>query len=80
METLTARGKVSDDAKLVLDLPNAFKGATVEVEYSVKRVPDKFADKKELERFVDSVYGSITDPTFERPPQGEMPPAPSFDQ
>lgn len=80
MKALTARGKVSENAKLVLELHASFKGETVEVTYEVKRIESERPSKEEWTRYVNSVYGCITDPAFERPPQPEMPPAPRFDE
>jgi len=80
-ETLVVWAKVSPDAKLVLDVPDSFKGKMVSVRCTLTDDPEVPRDKKGWPiGFWDSVYGSITDPTFERPPQGEMPPAPNFDE
>jgi hypothetical protein len=82
METLIVTTKVADDGKITIPAPGSHCGDDVEVYYQLKKLnKDEPVDKFGWPiGFWDKVYGSITDPKFERPPQGELPPVPNLDE
>jgi hypothetical protein len=71
METVKVTTKVSEDGKLTLTVPEAFKGMEVNVTLEIeKKKPDVPRDKNGWPiGFWEELYGSISDPKFERPPQ-----------
>jgi hypothetical protein len=70
---LTAQ--VGADGVLTLRVPlgreDANKTVRVVVETVEEATVGPVMTQEEWARFVESIAGSITDPTFERPPQGE---------
>jgi hypothetical protein len=65
------RSTVSDDGVLHLDVPVGAEEANREVQVTVESLrPGKAMTQEEWREFVLATGGSITDPTFERPPQG----------
>ena len=80
METLSARTRISDDARLVVEVPMALRGAEVEVVVVLQKAPSATPSESlgwPL-GFFDRVCGSITDENFKRWPQGSPDPPPSF--
>jgi hypothetical protein len=71
MTRIVVTAKVGPDGGLHLILPLA--AADQEVRVTIDPVPSKKAmTEDEWRAFILSTAGSITDPTFERPPQGEL--------
>jgi hypothetical protein len=78
METLTATTKVSDAGTVTLPAPHGLKGSTVRVDYSIapQQTTEPLDDKGWPIDFFEKYAGCITDPRFERLPQGEAEPIP----
>jgi hypothetical protein len=73
MNRIVVRSKVGADGVLHLTLPLEAGDADQEVQVTVEPVPSKkVMTPEEWRTFVMEMAGSITDPTFERPPQGEL--------
>ena len=71
MTPIVLTSKVGPDGMLHLTLPLA--AADQDVRVTVEPVvPKKEMTPEEWRAFILSTAGSITDPTFERPPQGEL--------
>ena len=70
MNRMVVKSKVGSDGVLHLTLPVGVEEADKEVQITVEPItPKKVMSQEEWEAWVDSMAGSITDPTFERPPQ-----------
>lgn len=66
--------QVGADGVLTLSVPLGREDANKTVRVVVETLDWPTApitDPEEWHRFLDQIAGSITDPTFERPPQGE---------
>ena len=68
MTTIHTTARVGPDGTITIPVGDAEVGKEVEV--TVKSAPPKMT-QKEWEDFIDRTAGSIDDPTFERPPQGD---------
>ncbi len=81
METITARTKISDDGRLAVAVPTAFRGAEVEVVIVVQKTGANAASQSLgwPTGFFEHVCGSISDDNFKRWPQGTPNPPPSFE-
>ncbi len=72
MNRMVVQSRVGSDGVLHLTLPVGVEEADKEVQVTVEPMPPKKAmTQEEWRAFVLSTAGSVTDPTFERPPQGE---------
>ena len=78
METLTVKSHVGKDGVLKLELPVHSVDVDVDVVVVVSPVHEGVVNKNEgpaagkwLRAHVHKTHGSIKDPTFVRPPQGE---------
>jgi hypothetical protein len=70
MKRRVVTSKVGSDGVLHLTLPLGAEEADKEVLITVDlATPKKVMTQEEWEAWVDSMAGSIPDPTFERPPQ-----------
>jgi hypothetical protein len=73
MIRLVVKSKVGSDGILHLELPLGVEEADTEVRVTVEPVAAKKPiTQEEWRAWVDSMAGSITDLTFERPPQGDF--------
>ncbi|MDZ4683883.1 MAG: hypothetical protein SH850_02265 [Planctomycetaceae bacterium] len=71
MNRMVVKSTVGSDGVLHLDLPMGPDEANAEVQVTVEPVANQPMTPKEWRAWVQSLAGSVTDPTFERPPQGE---------
>ena len=71
MNRMVVKSRVGSDGILHLELPVGLEEADKEVQVTVEPTPPTMT-QAEWEAFVDSMAGSITDPTFVRHPQGEL--------
>ncbi len=71
MNRTIVKSTVGSDGVLHLDLPLGAKEANAEVQITVEPVAKKPMTPEEWRVWVQSMAGNVTDPTFERPPQGE---------
>ena len=69
MTTIRTIARVGNDGNIVI--PVGPEEAGVEVEVTITRARPKMT-QAEWEALIDRTAGSITDPTFVRPPQGEF--------
>jgi len=73
MNRIVVKSKIGGDGVLHLDLPVGLAEADREVQVTVESIGTKTPmTQEEWRAFVLATAGSITDPTFERPPQGEF--------
>jgi hypothetical protein len=73
MNRMVVKSRVGSDGVLHLALPVGMEEADKEVQVTVElTTPKKEMTQEEWEAWVDSMAGSITDPTFIRHPQGEL--------
>jgi hypothetical protein len=73
MNRMIVRSRVGADGVLRLTVPVGKEEADREVQVVVEPVgPKEPMTQEEWAAWVESMAGSITDPTFERPPQGEF--------
>jgi hypothetical protein len=73
MNRIVVTTTVGNDGNLHLDLPLGADEAGKEVQVTVEPIAaDKLPTQEEWRAFVVATAGSVTDPTFERPPQGEF--------
>ncbi len=72
MNRMVVKSRVGSDGVLHLALPVGVEEADKEVQVTVEPItPKKEMTQEEWRAFILSTAGSVTDPTFERPPQGE---------
>ncbi len=72
MNRISTQSRVGSDGVLYLTLPLGIEQADKEVWVTVDPITStKAMTRDQWQAFVLSTAGSITDPTFERPPQGE---------
>jgi hypothetical protein len=76
--TLFVTTTVPPNGKLVLDVPERFKGEPIKVEYKVTKAERRPKTPEEWRKFLDEV--TIDNESFVAPPDFEMPPAPNFDE
>jgi hypothetical protein len=77
---MVLKSKVGSDGVLHLALPVGVEEADKEVLITVEPItPKKEETQEEWEAWVDSMAGSITDPTFIRHPQPELEERDSFE-
>lgn len=80
MNPIVVKSKVGGDGVLHLALPVGAEEANKEVQITVESItPKKAMTQQEWEAWVDSMAGSIPDPTFMRHPQGELEERDSFE-
>ncbi|HBI43365.1 MAG TPA: hypothetical protein DDY78_10995 [Planctomycetales bacterium] len=80
MNRMVLKSKVGSDGVLHLALPVGVEEADKEVLITVEPItPKKEETQEEWEAWVDSMAGSITDPTFIRHPQPELEERDSFE-
>lgn len=80
MNRMVVTSKVGSDGVLHLALPVGLEEADKEVQITVEPIaPDEEMTQAEWEAWVDSMAGSITDPTFIRHPQPELEERDSFE-
>jgi hypothetical protein len=77
MNKMVLSSRVGPDGVLDLKVPLAPSDANQSVRVTVEPLTDakdaaKLMSREEWLRFVESTAGTITDPTFERPPQGDF--------
>ena len=68
MTTITKHAKVDANGNVVVPVGRGEVGRDVVVTIAPARPA---MSQEDWEKFIDSTAGSIDDPTFERPPQGE---------
>ena len=68
MRRIVVHAKAGPDGTLHLDVPLGPEQAGREVQVVIEPVPKRMT-QAEWAAWVQSMAGSITDPTFERPPQ-----------
>jgi hypothetical protein len=73
MTPIELRAKVGPDGVLTLSVPMGISEANTEVRVVVEPAVQKTSGmtQEEWHRFIAETAGSIDDPTFERPEQGE---------
>lgn len=69
MNRMVVQSRVGSDGVLHLALPVGVEEADKEVQITVEPISPKAMTQEEWRAFVLSTAGSVTDPTFERPPQ-----------
>jgi hypothetical protein len=80
MNRMVVKSKVGSDGVLHLALPVGVDEADKEVQITVELIaPKEEMTQAEWEAWVDSMAGSITDPTFIRHPQPELEERDSFE-
>ena len=73
MNRMVLRSRIDGDGVLRIAVPVGIADAEKEVDVTVEPVTaQKQMTQEEWAAWVKSMAGSITDPTFERPPQGEF--------
>ena len=75
MTRMILRSRVDKDGFLTLRVPVGAAEADREILVTLEDapiVPVRIMTREEWLAFIDRTAGSITDPTFERPPQGEL--------
>jgi hypothetical protein len=73
MNRIVLKSTVSGDGVLHLALPVGAEEANREVQVTVEPVPPAPEGLGWPPGYFDKTFGSITDETFQRPPQGELP-------
>ncbi|MCI0642829.1 MAG: hypothetical protein L0Y72_01810 [Gemmataceae bacterium] len=71
MTRMIFSARVGDDGVLRVTVPVGIQDADQEVQVTVEPVAKKTMTQKEWEAWVQSMAGSITDPSFRRHEQGE---------
>ena len=71
MNRLVVHSRVGADGVLHLSVPVGEADADKEVTVTIDPAAPRTMTQEEWRQFVLSTAGSITDPTFQRPPQGE---------
>jgi hypothetical protein len=81
METMRLREKTNKDGTLYLRIPMGKSEAEYEVVVIIQPTEksDACDERGWPPGYFEHTFGSITDATFERPPQGEMPPPVELD-
>jgi hypothetical protein len=74
MHRIVLRSTIGGDGVLHLDLPIGLDEANAEVQVTVEPVASRPMTTNEWKAWVQSMAGSIQDPSFERPPQGDYEP------
>jgi hypothetical protein len=69
MTSIVLTSKVGPDGVLRLTLPLA--AANQDVRVTIEPIAPKMTPE-EWQAYIQATAGSITDPTFERPPQGDL--------
>jgi hypothetical protein len=69
MQTMTLRARVGADGMLKLEVPTGLTDVALDVVITFHPRPTESPIPGDL----TSLIGSIEDPTFERPPQGDYP-------
>lgn len=74
MTSIEVTAKADAEGKVHLDLPTGAPHAQVKIRATLE-VSDRrrASTREEYLAFIDRIYGAISDPSFERPPQGELP-------
>jgi hypothetical protein len=76
MAMVEIKSQVGPDGMLLLAIPVGAENANRQVKVTVAALEEAPAPPKmtqrEREEFIDRTAGSIDDPTFVRPPQGEL--------
>lgn len=71
MNRTVLRSRVGIDGILHIDVPFGEGNADREVQVTIEPVGQPEMSREEWEQFVRSTAGSVTDPSFVRPEQGE---------
>ncbi|MBX9679381.1 MAG: hypothetical protein K2X38_11515 [Gemmataceae bacterium] len=69
MSSIVVDSVIGPDGTLHLDVPMGIDKANQQVRVVIEAAAHTTMTRAEWEAFVRSMAGSITDPTFERPPQ-----------
>lgn len=72
MYRVKTRSRVERDGVVNLHLTTPLPVGEVDVDVSIAPVSDPDEAEKAWNAWVDEVFGSIDDPTFVRPPQGQF--------
>jgi hypothetical protein len=72
MSAFEARTHIGRDRKLELQLPSEFEGSDVSVRVEKASNGTVYPDRASRSAALRRLAGSIDDPTFVRPPQGEF--------
>lgn len=72
MSTYEARARIGPDRKLELLVPPGFADSDVDVVVQTRNGTGAALTREKRSEALRRVAGSIDDPTFERPPQGEF--------
>lgn len=71
MNRMVVKSTAGSDGVLHLDLPLGQDEANAEVQVTVESLVKQPMTTEEWRLWVQSMAGSVPDPSFERPPQGE---------
>jgi hypothetical protein len=71
MNRVTIRSRVDSEGVVHVDVPVGLAEADREVLVTIEAIAHSPMSPEEWRTFIDSTAGSIADPTFVRPPQGD---------